>query len=40
VRGPVARGRARGRTLGSWDLGGLMDQLDEIYAQEPGGGSA
>jgi hypothetical protein len=27
-------------TLGSWDLDGLMDQLDEIYAQEPGGRSA
>jgi len=24
-------------TLGAWDLGGLMDQLDEIY---PPGGSA
>ena len=37
---PPSTGRWRavadGRTLGAWDLGDLMDQLDEIYA--PGGG--
>lgn len=36
---PPSAGRWRavadGRTLGAWDLGDLMDQLDEIYA--PGG---
>ena len=24
-------------TLGAWDLGGLMDQLDDLYQHEPGG---
>jgi len=37
---PPSTGRwravAEGRTLGAWDLGDLMDQLDEIY---PPGGS-
>ncbi len=28
---------AVGRTLGAWDLGGLMDQLDALY---PDGGTA
>jgi hypothetical protein len=30
------RAVAAGRTIGAWDLGGLMDQLDAIY---PPGGS-
>jgi hypothetical protein len=37
---PPSAGRWRavveGRTLGAWDLGGLMDQFDAIY---PTGGS-
>jgi hypothetical protein len=27
-------------TLGAWDLGDLIDQLDEIYSSEGGGGTA
>jgi hypothetical protein len=28
------RAVADGRTLGAWDLGGLMDQLDQLYAPD------
>jgi hypothetical protein len=36
---PPSAGRWRavadGRTLGAWDLGGLMDQLDQLYGDCP-----
>lgn len=34
------RAVADGRTIGAWDLSGLMDQLDQLYpgASQPGSG--
>jgi hypothetical protein len=38
---PPSAGRWRavadGCTIGAWDLGGLMDQLDQLYPPEGGG---